>query len=124
MLVSATDSPASENPYEARLGFCVKLDASDFIGRRALVQQKVETVKQRLCTLMIGGPEYLNLYGGEAVLFENKVVSRLRSAGYGHTIQKNIGFAYLPVDLIDGDADLEVEIFDQTVPAEFGKDRM
>ena len=65
---------------------------------------------------------YLTLYGGEAVLSDGKVISRLRSAGYGHTIKKNIGFVYLPVDMADGKPRLEVEIFGETVTAEVAAD--
>jgi 4-methylaminobutanoate oxidase (formaldehyde-forming) len=52
------DISAGENPYEARLGFCVKLDAGDFIGRQALLQKKSSPLTQRLHTLIIGGNGY------------------------------------------------------------------
>ena len=104
------------------MGFCVKLNAGDFIGRQALLQKKATGIQQRLCTLIVGGGEYLTLYGGEAVIFEGRVISSLRSAGYGYTIKKNIGFAYLPVDIIDEKINLVAEIFGQTVTAEIGQD--
>ncbi|MGB5748657.1 MAG: FAD-dependent oxidoreductase [Desulfobacterales bacterium] len=121
-LALAGDITAADNPYEARLGFCVKLNAGDFIGRQALIRDKAENSLQRLYTLVIGDEEYLTLYGGEAVLSNGKVVSRLRSAGFGHTVKKNIGFTYLPVDLADGKPRLEVEIFGETVTAEVAAD--
>lgn len=117
-----SDITASENPYEARLGFCVKLDAGEFIGRQALLQKKADGIAQRLHTLVIGGEDYLTLYGGEAVICEGQVISRLRSAGYGYTVRKNIGFAYLPVDMVPGKTKLEVEIFGETVAAEIAPD--
>ena len=85
----ASDITAGENPYEARLGFCVKLNAGEFIGRSALLKIKADDTRQRLCTLVIGDEEYLCLYGGEAVFREGRAISRLRSAGYGHTVKKN-----------------------------------
>lgn len=118
----ARDVLAADNPYEARLGFCVKMNAGDFIGRQALIRNKAENSLQRLYTLVIGDEEYLTLYGGEAVLSDGKVISRLRSAGYGHTIKKNIGFVYLPVDMAGGKPRLEVEIFGETVTAEVAAD--
>ena len=117
-----SDITASENPYEARLGFCVKLNAGEFIGRQALVQKKADGIQQQLHTLVIGGQDYLTLYGGEAVICEGKVISRLRSAGYGYTVRKNIGFAYLPLDQVPEKTKLEVEIFGQTVVAEIAPD--
>lgn len=112
-----SDITASENPYEARLGFCVKLDAGEFIGRPALLRKKDAGVGQRLCTLVVGSEAYLPLYGGEAVIFEGRVISRLRSAGYGYTVKKNIGFAYLPLNMDHQAVRLDVDIFGETVGA-------
>ena len=117
-----SDITASENPFEARLGFCVKLDVGEFIGRQALLQKKAGGIKQRLHTLVIGGDDYLTLYGGEAVICGGNVISRLRSAGYGYTVRKNIGFAYLPVDMVPEKTKLEVDIFGETVAAEIAPD--
>jgi len=104
------------------LGFCVKINAGEFIGRPALLKKKADGIRQRLCTLVVGGEEYCALFGGEAVIFEGRVVSRLRSAGYGHTVKKNIGFAYLPVDLANENPRLEVDIFGETVSAAVAAD--
>ena len=118
----ASDITASESPFEARLGFCVKLDAGEFIGRPALLKKKADGIRQRLHTLVVGGEDYLTLYGGEAVICEGQVISRLRSAGYGYTVRKNIGFAYLPVDMDPEKTTLGVDIFGETVAAEVAPD--
>jgi 4-methylaminobutanoate oxidase (formaldehyde-forming) len=95
-----TDITPSETPYEAGLGFCVHLDKGDFIGRDALVKQKAEGIKRKLCTLILTDTdEFTQIYGGEAVYHEDKVLSRVRSGGYGYTVRKNILFAYLPIEL-------------------------
>lgn len=94
------DITPSETPYEAGLGFCVHLDKGDFIGREALVKQKAEGVKRKLCTLVVTDTdEFTQIYGGEAVYHDDKVLSRVRSGGYGYTVKKNIFFAYLPIEL-------------------------
>jgi len=49
-------------------------------------------------------------------------LSRLRSAGYGYTVQKNIGYVYLPPDKSAGGTKLEVKVFGQRVPAEVAAD--
>jgi 4-methylaminobutanoate oxidase (formaldehyde-forming) len=118
----AGDITASENPYEARLAFCVRLDAGEFIGKPALLKIKSDGITQRLCTLIVGDEEYLTLYGGEAVLHDGRVISRLRSTGYGFTVKKNIGFAYLPVDVVTESPGLQVDIFGQTVSARIAAD--
>ena len=94
------DITPSETPYEAGLGFCVHLDKGDFIGREALVKQKAEGVKRKLCTLVVTDTdEFTQIYGGEAVYHEGKVLTRVRSGGYGFTMGRNILYAYLPVEL-------------------------
>jgi 4-methylaminobutanoate oxidase (formaldehyde-forming) len=114
-----SDITPIDNPCEARLGFCVKTDAdTSFIGRDAILKVKEEGVGRRLCTLVIGDENYLTLYGGEAVIKKGQVVSRLRSAGYGHHVRKNIGYAYLPLELAKQGTKFEIEIFGEMVAAE------
>jgi 4-methylaminobutanoate oxidase (formaldehyde-forming) len=111
------DVTTVENPYAAGLGFAVRLDKGDFIGRQALIEIKERGLDHRLCTITVGDGEYQCIYGGEAVLSEGVVVGRLRSAGYGHTLKKNIAYTYLPMRLTEPDTKLQVEVFGQLVPA-------
>ncbi|NOH03239.1 MAG: aminomethyl transferase family protein [Chloroflexi bacterium] len=116
------DITPMETPYEAGLGFCVDLDKGDFIGREALVKQKAEGIKRKLCTLVLtDADEFVQIYGGEAVYHEGKVLTRVRSGGYGFTVKKNIFYTYLPmelakqgncftVELIEGKREAEVTV--------------
>jgi glycine cleavage system T protein len=112
------DMTPLENPYEAGLGFCVQLDKGDFIGREALVKAKEAGLKNKLCTLVLDGSDYITVYGGEAIYLDGKVVSRVRSANYGHLLKKNILLAYLPIELAKKGNRFKLEIFDQMVDAE------
>jgi glycine cleavage system aminomethyltransferase T len=107
-----------ENPYMAGLGFCVQLDKGDFIGREALLQVKKAGIQRKLCTLTLEGEDYAPIYGGEAVYKDGKVISRVRSGGYGYTLKRNILYAYLPMDLAKRSTDLEVEVFDERLRAQ------
>src|SRR5207302_9787319 len=86
-----------DNPYEAGLGFCVRLDKEEFNGRDALVEAGASGINRRLRTLLVGKEDYLTLYGGEAVHSEGRVVGRVRSCAYGFTLRRNLALAYLPV---------------------------
>jgi 4-methylaminobutanoate oxidase (formaldehyde-forming) len=115
-----TDLTPEENPYEAGLGFCVALDGDrDFVGRAAVEAAREAGVARRLRTLLVGDAEYLTMYGGEAVRVSGEVVGRLRSAGYGFTVERNLAYAYLPADAEVGD-EVTVDLFDRQVPAEVG----
>lgn len=113
----SVDLTPMEDPYAAGLGFCVRLEKGDFLGREALLRIKDEGVRHRLCTLVLEGEEYLPIYGGEAVYQDGRVVARLRSAGYGFTVERNLAYAYLPAELAAVGTPLEVEVFDRRFPA-------
>ena len=68
-------------------------------------------------TLSVAG--FAPLLSGETVLFEGKPVSSLTSAGYGHHLDRSIGFAYLPVELA-GAEDFVIEAFGKGYPAVSG----
>ena len=113
------DITPSETPYEAGLGFCVHLDKGDFIGRDALVKQKAEGIKRKLCTFTVSDTdEFTQIYGGEAIYHEDKVLSRVRSGGYGYTVKKNIFLAYLPIELAKQGNRFMVELLESHHEAE------
>lgn len=117
-LYYGVDITSLDNPHEAGLGFAVRNEGGDFIGRNALLEVREEGIRRRICTIAVGGEEWLPLYGGEAVISEGRVVGRLRSVGYCHTVRKNIGFAYLPLNLSGVGTGMEIEIFGEKFSAE------
>jgi len=117
-----SDLTMLDDPFEAGLGSCVRLDKGPFVGRDALVTKHEGVAPaRRLRTLLVGDADYVTIYGGEAVLEDHGVVGRLRSCAYGFTIRRNIGYVYLPVGMGPGDR-LEVEVFGRRVPAEIAPD--
>ena len=88
-----------KSPYEAGLGFCVDLAKEDFIGKAALTTQKESGLTRKLCTVVLDEAAYTQIYGGESVYYQGKVIARVRSGGYGFTVQKNILYTYLPIEL-------------------------
>jgi 4-methylaminobutanoate oxidase (formaldehyde-forming) len=117
----SADITSTDNPLEAGLGFCLRFDKGDFIGREALLELKAHGLQQRLCTLILEGAVGF-IYGGEPIYANGRVVGRLRSGGYGYTVGKNIGLAYLPLELATIGYQLEVEVFGERIPAEVAAD--
>ena len=113
------DISPDENPLEAGLGFAVRLEKGDFIGRDAIQKTQDEGIKKVICSVLIEKDACI-LYGGEAVYHNGKSVARLRSGGYGHTIGKNIGFAYLPPEMAKPGTDVEIDSFCEKIPAVVG----
>jgi len=116
-----TDITPSDTPYDASLGFCVELEKGEFIGRDALVLARDDRTRSRIRTVVVGDEGYVTIYGGEAVHAEGRVVARLRSCAYGHTLRRNVAFAYLPPEM-DSGAQVLVEVFGQLVPASVTND--
>jgi hypothetical protein len=71
--------------WEAGLGFCVKLEKGDFIGREALVRQKAEGLAEKLVCLTLADPASV-VIGGEPILGESGTIGRVTSGGYGYTV--------------------------------------
>ena len=104
-----SDITPDYTPYEAGLGFAVSLKKqSDFIGRAALEKAKAAGPRRRLITLLVDAD--VQLYGGEAIRRNGKVLGVTSSAGWGHTIGKAIALGYVPADEAGHD-DYEVEAF-------------
>jgi 4-methylaminobutanoate oxidase (formaldehyde-forming) len=116
-----TDLTASDTPYEAGLGFCVAIDKGPFTGRDALAAAG-PVPERRIRTLLVGGRRYLNLYGGEAVHAGGEVVGRVRSCAFGHTVKRNVAYAYLPAEIVPGATGIEIEVLGQLVRAEVAED--
>jgi len=77
-----------------------------------LIQRKQEGLKRKLCTLVLDGEEFTQIYGGEAVYCDGQVISRVRSGGYGYTVKKNILYAYLPIDLAKQGSRFELDLIE------------
>lgn len=112
----STDVSPDYTPFEAGLGARVHLKSkSDFRGRAALEEQKVNGTLRSLCTFVTD--RKLPLYGGETILIGDRVVSLASSAGFGHTIGKTIIYGYL--EQADRGANaFEVEVFGDRYPVE------
>lgn len=115
--VWSTDITPDETPFEAGLGFCVKLDKPDFIGRSALLAaREAGPPPKRLRCLVLDDPRSVCL-GNEPVRFEGQVVGRVTTGGYGFAVERSIAYAYLPTAQADVGTRLEVDVFGTWVGA-------
>lgn len=120
----ASELTPEYTPYDAGLGFCVALSKEDFIGKKALEKIKQEGAPYKLCTFTVDTDKPLMLQGSAPVLLNGEVVGVTTSTGYGHTIGKNIFYAYVPVDKISGEGGYEIESYKEIYPVRLEKNRM
>src|SRR6185503_2122774 len=109
-------------PYEAGLGFAVALNKIiEFRGMQALIQQKVEGVRQKLSCIILDDPNTV-VFGSEPIRHEGKVVGWVTSGGYGYSINKSIAYTYLPIELATPGTRVSVECFGVEIQAEVQKE--
>jgi glycine cleavage system T protein len=107
-------------PYEAGLGFAVKLDKGDFIGREALVKQKEGELKQKLCCIAISDDRTIAL-GKEPIRAGDKIIGWVAAGGYGYSVAMSLVYAYLPTEYSKPGTELNIEFFGTQVAAEVVK---
>ena len=110
--VWGADITPEDTPFEAGLGFAVKLDKGDFVGREALASR--DDPERLLRCLTLEDPRAIAL-GSEPVRVGDDPVGRVTSGGYGYTVEKSIAYAYLPAEH-DVGTEIAVEIFGEWVP--------
>ncbi|SFS59104.1 glycine cleavage system aminomethyltransferase GcvT [Marininema halotolerans] len=106
---------ASVSPVEAGIGFAVKLDKGEFIGREVLARQKEEGAPRKLVGLeMIGRGiprSNYSVYRGE------EEVGVVTSGTQSPTLKKNVGLALIQRELAELGQELDVEIRGKRVVA-------
>ncbi len=109
------DIDEKTTPLEAGLGWLVKLEKGDFVGRDALRTQKERGVPRRLSGFRLterGFPR-----PGYAVTFRGEEAGEVRSGTVSPSLGEGIGTVYLPPDAAPGDP-LSVRIRDREVAGE------
>ncbi|TMG65515.1 MAG: FAD-dependent oxidoreductase [Chloroflexi bacterium] len=97
------------DPYQAGLGFSVKLDKGDFIGREALLEKRESPAETKLACLVLDDPRSIAL-GSEPVRIDGEIAGRVTSGGYGYTVGQSIAYAYIPA-ACPIDTRVEIDIF-------------
>jgi 4-methylaminobutanoate oxidase (formaldehyde-forming) len=118
--VWGADITPDVDPYQAGLGFCVKLDKGAFIGRSALLERRESPADTKLACLVLDDPRSVAL-GSEPVRIDGSVVGRVTSGGYGYTVAKSIAYAYVPASCAV-DTPVEVDIFGTWVTGRVAKE--
>jgi aminomethyltransferase len=108
------DLDTEHTALEGGLGWAVKLDKGDFLGREALARQKEEGVSRKLSGIVLGAkgfprPGYEVVYGGE-------VVGALTSGTMSPSLDQGIALAYLPTEIAAEGTGVAVRIRDKDIP--------
>lgn len=104
------------NPYEAGIGWAVRLNKGDFLGREALLKIKEEGIHRKLSCLTLDDPDAVIL-GKEPILSDGKTPGYVTSANYGYSIGRCIAYGYLPLEYAEPGTKVEIQYFDKIYSA-------
>lgn len=103
------------SPLEAGIGFVVKLNKEDFIGKQALADQKENGVPRKLIGIEMvdkGIPRH-----GYPVYMNNNKIGEITTGTQSPTLKKNIGLALISSEFAEIGIELEVEIRNKRLKA-------
>lgn len=115
-----SDMTTEHDPFEAGLGFAVKMAKADFVGKAALEGRTEENSARRLRCLTVDDGRSLVL-GKEPVFYKDQAVGYVTSAAYGYSVRKPIAYSYLPAEVSVGDS-VEIEYFGRRIMATVTQD--
>ncbi len=104
-------------PLEARLGWAVKLDKEDFVGRESLLKQKEDGLRRRLVGFKLverGGTPRTHY----EIQVDGKTVGEVTSGTRSPTLGENIGLGLIDVEYAGVGKPLDIIVRDRPVRAE------
>ncbi|WP_326714055.1 FAD-dependent oxidoreductase [Streptomyces sp. NBC_01474] len=107
------DMTEEHDPYEAGVGFAVRMDRGEFLGKAAL-ERKGGQPARRLTPLLLDDPAAVVL-GKEPVHVEGGSVGYVTSASYGYTLGRCVAYAWLPP--LAAGTGVHIEYFGEKLPA-------
>jgi glycine cleavage system aminomethyltransferase T/glycine/D-amino acid oxidase-like deaminating enzyme len=113
---AGVDMTTEHDPFEAGLGFAVRMDKGDFVGRDALIGRSAETARRRLVPLVVADRQAV-VMGKEPVHVDGRPAGYVTSAGYGYTIDAPIAYAWLPADAARAGQAVTIQYFGEALPA-------
>ncbi|MBW9062588.1 GcvT family protein [Rhizobium herbae] len=91
------DITDEDHVLEAGLGFAVRTQKGEFIGRDAVLRKQDKGLSRRLVQFRLTDPEPL-LFHNEAVVRDGRIVGTVTSGNYGHHLGGAIGLGYVPCE--------------------------
>jgi aminomethyltransferase len=116
MMLYGNDIDETTTVLEADLGWIVKLDKGDFIGREVLQRQKEEGIRRKVV-----GFEVLDRAPAREhypVFVADQEVGRVTSGSFAPFLKKNIGLVYLPVESTAVGTRFQIQVRDRRVDAQ------
>lgn len=96
------------HPYEARLGWIVKLDKGDFIGREALQKIKAQPLQRKLVGLQMKEPGIARQ--GYAIFSNDTEIGHVTSGTKSPTLDRAIALGYVQQEFAADGTKIQIDI--------------
>ncbi len=115
MALYGNDIDETTTVLEADLGWILKIEKGDFLGRDTLMRQKAEGVTRSLVGFETEGRAVAR--HGHVATSQGRTVGTVTSGTFAPFLKKNIGLAYLPIALKQPGSRFEIDIRGRMEPA-------
>jgi glycine cleavage system aminomethyltransferase T len=117
ILAYGADMWLDTNPFEVDMGYSWMVDLdqeADFVGKDSLKRIKAEGIGRKLVGIDIDGPRLGTYIDNEMIDFfpvfaGGREAGRVTSACYSPRLEKNVGYAMLPIELTEFGTEVQVE---------------
>lgn len=118
-MLYGNDIDQTTNPLEAGLGWIVRLDKGDFIGREPIVKMKKDGVKRKLVPFVLKGKGFPRK--GYEIHKNDKKIGFVTSGTFSPSLEKGIGLGYVAVEHSKRGEELDIMIRGKAEKAEIIK---
>ena len=115
-IIANQDTDMVSNPLDSDMGWVVRFDKEDFIGRGALVAARDRPARNKLVGFVMR--DSIVPHDGDAVVSGFAPIGRVTSSRLSPTLGKGFGFAWVPVELAEDGKLIHIRVDGRTVAAD------
>jgi aminomethyltransferase len=110
-----SDMDETTTPFEAGLGWIVKMEKDEFFGQKALIEQKQKGVPRRLIGLVSDARRFPR--SGYDVWSDDRKVGKVTSGGFSPSLGRGIALAYVESECAGKDKAFRIDARGQMIDA-------
>jgi sarcosine oxidase subunit alpha len=114
-VIVGVDTDALTNPYEADMGWAVKLEKPDFVGKALLSRAAQDASRERLIGFILRGPGLPQ--DGAAIVVDGRPAGRVTSSRHSPAQQSAVGLGWVKVSQAHEGATIDVRVDGKLVQA-------
>lgn len=114
-LIPGQDTDLASNPLEADMGWAVKFEKDDFIGRSALKEIEEQGLRNKLVGFVMQNGAIPG--DGVPVMLNGRPVGKVTSSRYSPTLNQGFGLVWVPIELAQDGKDIGIKVGKEIAPA-------